>query len=338
MLIIGIESSCDETACAVINDKGELLSSVIHSQIDIHREYGGVVPEIAARAHLEQIEITVKTALSDADVTFDDISAVAAAAGPGLIGGVIVGVSVAKAIALSRNLPFIAVNHLEGHALSPMISNPELSFPYLLMLTSGGHCQLLEVLDVGEYRLLGATIDDAAGEAFDKVAKMLDLEYPGGPKIEQYAARGRKGRFNLPVPMQGKNNIDFSFSGLKTAARNLIESLPSLAEQDKADIAAAFQSSVIDEMTDRLKKGIREFKKHYPNGKYMVVAGGVAANTALREAMDKLARKNGLTFFAPAMQYCTDNGAMIAFAGLKRYEKGFFDGLDFKPRPHWDLF
>ena len=338
MLIIGIESSCDETACAVINDKGELLSSVIHSQIAIHREYGGVVPEIAARAHLEQIEITVKTALTDAGATFDDISAVAVAGGPGLIGGVIVGVTVAKAIALSRNLPFIAVNHLEGHALSPMISNPELSFPYLLMLTSGGHCQLLEVSDIGQYRLLGTTIDDAAGEAFDKVAKMLDLEYPGGPKIEQYAHKGRKGRFNLPVPMIGKANIDFSFSGLKTATRNLIESLPSLTEQDKSDIAAAFQDAVIAEMTDRLKKGIREFKNHYPNGKYMVVAGGVAANTALREAMDKLAGKNGLTFFAPAMQYCTDNGAMIAFAGLKRYEKGFFDSLGFRPRPHWDLF
>ncbi|OPZ77516.1 MAG: tRNA N6-adenosine threonylcarbamoyltransferase [Alphaproteobacteria bacterium ADurb.Bin438] len=338
MYLIGIESSCDETASAVINEKGEILSSVIYSQVDIHQIYGGVVPEIAARAHLEQIETTITKTLDEANISFKDLDAVAVASGPGLIGGVIVGVNFGKAIALSHNIPFIAVNHLEGHALSPMIGNSELKFPFLLMLSSGGHCQLLEVEDIEQYRLLGATIDDAAGEAFDKVAKMLGLDYPGGPKIEAHALKGEKGRFTLPIPMQGKHNMDFSFSGLKTATRHLIESLGEINEQDVCDISLAFQESVIAEILDRLKRGIEVFKQGNPNGKHLVVAGGVAANMALRNAMNELAIKNGLKFFAPPLKLCTDNGAMIAFAGLKRYEKGLFNELDFKPRPRWNLF
>jgi len=335
MFVLGIESSCDETAAAVVTERKELLSNVVFSQQE-HKAFGGVVPEIAARAHLQRVDDIVETAVKNAGIGFSDLSAVAAAGGPGLIGGVIVGVMTAKAIAAVHDIPFIAVNHLEGHALTARLT-ADISFPYLLFLTSGGHCQILAVENVGKYKRLGATIDDAAGEAFDKVAKMLGLGYPGGPMIERYAETGDDKRFDLPRPMVGKEGCDLSFSGLKTAVRRLIETSGTFSEKDKADMAACFQRAVSDEIVSRLKNGIKMFKKLYPDGKNLVVGGGVAANMALRRDLMALAEKNGMTFFAPPVRLCTDNGAMIAWAGMERFLKGSVDSLDFAPRPRWPL-
>lgn len=335
-IVMGIESSCDETACALVNDKKEILSSVVWSQYDEHRRFGGVVPEIAARAHLEKCDVLIKEALTKAGKDFSDLSAVAVAAGPGLIGGVLVGVMTAKAIAFCHNLPFIAVNHLEGHALTARLSNP-VQFPYLLLLTSGGHCQILIVEGVGKYKKLGATIDDSAGEAFDKVAKMLDIGYPGGPNLEKRAKLGDAKKYQFPVPMRGRAGCDFSFSGLKTAVRVCIEKHPDLSEQDKSDMCASFQLTVIKQMEDRLNHAIETFKKMYPNAKDLVVAGGVAANTALRTKLQEMATKNGLIFSAPPIQLCTDNGVMIAWAGMERHLLGLHDSFDFKARPRWGL-
>ncbi len=335
-IVMGIESSCDETACALVNDKGKILSSVVWSQYDEHRRFGGVVPEIAARAHLEKCDVLIKEALDKADKTFKDLSAVAVAAGPGLIGGVLVGVMTAKAIALCHKLPFIAVNHLEGHALTARLSSP-IQFPYLLLLTSGGHCQALIVEGVGKYKKLGATIDDSAGEAFDKVAKMLDIGYPGGPNLEKRAKLGDAKRFQFPVPMRGRVGCDFSFSGLKTAVRVCIERQEILTEQDKNDICASFQTAVIKQVEDRLKNAIQTFKELYPDAKDMVVAGGVAANTALRNKLQEIADKNSLIFSAPPIHLCTDNGVMIAWAGMERHKLGLHDDFDFKARPRWPL-
>ena len=335
-IVMGIESSCDETACALVNDKGEVLSSVVWSQYDEHRRFGGVVPEIAARAHLEKCDVLIKEALDKAGKTFADLSAVAVAGGPGLIGGVLVGVMTAKAIAFCHNLPFIAVNHLEGHALTARLSHP-VEFPYLLLLTSGGHCQVLIVEGVGKYKKLGATIDDSAGEAFDKVAKMLDIGYPGGPNLEKRAKLGDAKRFQFPVPMRGRAGCDFSFSGLKTAVRVCIERQETLTEQDKNDICASFQLAVIKQVEDRLKNAIQTFKELYPDAKDLVVAGGVAANTALRTKLQEIADKNKLIFSAPPIHLCTDNGVMIAWAGMERHKQGLYDTFDFKARPRWPL-
>lgn len=339
MLVMGIESSCDETACAIVSDKRELLSSVVWSQYDEHRRFGGVVPEIAARAHLEQVDIIVKEAMEQAGVDFKDLSAIAVAGGPGLIGGVMVGVVTAKAFALAHNLPFVAVNHLEGHALMSRFTN-DIEFPYLLMLTSGGHCQILAVEAPGKYEKLGGTIDDSAGEAFDKVAKMLNVGYPGGPNIEKAAFYGNPKRFILPYPMKGRVGCDFSFSGLKTAVRHQIEELEKIApltEQDKADMSASFQRTVVAIISDRLKNGIKIFKEKYPNGKHLVVSGGVAANTSLRDALQALAVKNKMEFAAPPLKLCTDNGVMIAWAGVERFRLGKTSSLAFKARPRWPL-
>ena len=286
MRVLGIESSCDETAAAVVTDRKELLSSVVFSQAE-HELFGGVVPEIAARAHLQKVGSIVQTALDQAGIGFKELDAVAASAGPGLIGGVIVGVMTAKAIAAVHNLPFIAVNHLEAHALTARLTQ-DVPFPYLLLLTSGGHCQILIAEGVGKFKRLGATVDDAAGEAFDKSAKMMGLGYPGGPKIEQYALSGDANRFELPRPMVGKSGCDLSFSGLKTAVRHIIEDFSPdgtienavLSERDKADLCACFQRAVLESLCSRLKNGIKIFKKEYPSGTHLVVAGGVAANTA----------------------------------------------------------
>lgn len=338
MYILGIESSCDETAAAVINEDKEILSSVVWTQLEEHKKFGGVVPEIAARAHLEKIDTIVTEALDKAGISFKDINAVAAAAGPGLIGGVIVGVMTAKAIAAVNNIPFIAVNHLEGHALAVRLVAP-VQFPFLLLLTSGGHCQILEVRGVGDYKKLGGTIDDAAGEAFDKVAKMLHLGYPGGPLVEKAAQNGNPARFKLPRPLKGKPNCDFSFSGLKTAVRHAIESLgEELTDTDKADISAAFQLAVVDVMKDRMTKAIAIFKEDYPEANDIVVAGGVAANKAIRTMLQELAEENEMTFSAPPLNLCTDNAAMIAGAGLERLKLGLVDALDFRPRPRWPLY
>lgn len=337
MIVMGIESSCDETACALVDDERHILSSVVWSQYDEHRRFGGVVPEIAARAHLEKIDILIQEALDKADKNFSDLSAVAVAGGPGLIGGVLVGVMTAKAIAMCHNLPFVAVNHLEGHALTVRLADSQVQFPYLLMLTSGGHCQILVVKGVGQYEKLGGTIDDSAGESFDKVAKMLNIGYPGGPNLEKRAKQGRIIKDLFPIPMKGKNNCDFSFSGLKTAVRFYIEKNQPLSEEQINDACASFQYAVTAEITDRLKRAIRIFHEKYPTGKHLVVAGGVAANQYLRDNLQKLADKNQLIFSAPPIQYCTDNGVMIALAGLERFQQGFVSPFDFKARPRWPL-
>ncbi len=336
MLVMGIESSCDETACAIVSDQKEVLSSVVWSQYDEHRRFGGVVPEIAARAHLEKCDMLIREALDKSGKTFSDLSAIAVAGGPGLIGGVLVGVMTAKSIALCHNLPFVAVNHLEGHALTVRLSHP-VSFPYLLLLTSGGHCQILIVKGVGQYEKLGATIDDSAGEAFDKVAKMLNIGYPGGPNLEKRAGQGDALKFAFPVPMKGRPGCDFSFSGLKTSVRTCIEKHAPLSEQDKSDICASFQSAVIKQMQDRLTHAVQVFKERYPDAQDLVVAGGVAANKSVRFMIQTLAEKNNLIFSAPPIGLCTDNGVMIAWAGLERFRLGLTSSLDFRARPRWPL-
>jgi len=342
MKILGIETSCDETAAAVVDDgqpAGQrILSNVVYSQLEEHRAYGGVVPEIAARAHLDVLDGVVRRALADADVTLDDIDGVAATAGPGLIGGVIVGVMMAKSLAAARDLPFLAVNHLEGHALTARLTD-DVAFPYLLLLVSGGHCQLLSVEGPGRYERLGGTIDDAVGEAFDKTAKMLGLGFPGGPAVEAAAANGDPKRFDLPRPLKGRPGCDFSFSGLKTAVRHAIVGLPEgpVSDTDAADICASFQAAVADVVTDRCAKAVARFHDRHPDGDTLVVAGGVAANTVLREALSALCALVGFRFVAPPQKLCTDNGAMIAWAGLERMRLGLTDGLDFAPRPRWPL-
>lgn len=336
MIVLGIESSCDETACALVNDERNILSSVVWSQYDEHRRFGGVVPEIAARAHLEKCDVLIQEALNKAGVSLSDIDAVAVAGGPGLIGGVLVGVMTAKAIALCHHKPFIAVNHLEGHALTVRLTAP-VQFPYLLMLTSGGHCQILIVKGVGQYEKLGGTIDDSAGEAFDKVAKMLDIGYPGGPNLEKRAVSGHAKRYDFPVPMRGREGCDFSFSGLKTAVRVCIDKSGPLTDSDKNDICAAFQTAVVKQMQDRLEHALATFRSRYPQARDLVVAGGVAANGAVRSMIQGLADKNGMIFSAPPIGLCTDNGVMIAWAGLERFRLGLTDSFDFRPRPRWPL-
>ncbi len=343
MIVLGIETSCDETAAAIVGDDGEILADVVLSQLDQHRPFGGVVPELAARAHLENIDALISRALDEARVGFEDLTAVAATGGPGLIGGVIVGVMTGKAIAAVRGLPFIAVNHLEGHALSARLSQRSLAFPYLLLLVSGGHCQLLIVEGAGRYQRLGTTIDDALGEAFDKVAKMLGLGYPGGPAVERQALGGDAGRFDLPRPMKGRAGCDFSFSGLKTAVRHAALALPEgpLQEQDVADLCASFQAAAADALADRTANALAEFKARHPLGETLVVAGGVAANSALRHRLGALAADHGVRLVAPPVELCTDNGAMIAWAGIERIRAmgigAAADGLDFAPRPRWPL-
>jgi len=344
MIILGIESSCDETAASIINEKKEILAEVIFTQLEEHKKYGGVVPEIAARAHLEYIDKIIEDTMKEANLKFEDLDAVAAAAGPGLIGGVVVGVMTAKAIALAHNKPFIAVNHLEGHALSPRISE-DVKFPYLLLLVSGGHCQILIVKAPGDYERLGTTIDDAAGEAYDKVSKMLGLGYPGGPIIEKMAKTGDEKRFKLPRPLKGKDGCNLSFSGLKTAVRKIIERYSedgmlnnaNIPDQDLHDICASFQLAVAESLTNKLKLAIDIFKEKHPEGKDMVVGGGVAANQYIRAKLDELAKDNNLVFSAPPIRLCTDNGTMIAWAGLERFRVGIEDSLDFRPRPRWPL-
>jgi N6-L-threonylcarbamoyladenine synthase len=338
MLVLGIETSCDETAAAVVSDAAPLIrSNVVFSQLAEHSPYGGIVPEVAARAHLTHLDPVIARALTEAGVGFDDLDAVAATGGPGLIGGVIVGVTEGKAIALARGLPFVAVNHLEGHALSARFIAP-VEFPFLLLLVSGGHCQLQIVEGIGRYRRLGTTIDDAAGEAFDKGAKLLGLGYPGGPAIEHAAAAGNAKRTPLPKPMVGREGCDFSFSGLKTALRLAVEKRgDALLPGDQADLAASLQESIIASLADRTRHAIALFRDQYPDGKTLVVAGGVAANTALRQRLTDLAARAGLDFVAPPLSLCTDNGAMIAWAGLERLKAGLVDALDFAPRPRWPL-
>jgi N6-L-threonylcarbamoyladenine synthase len=341
MIILGIETSCDDTAAAVVTDDGKprILANAVHTQLDEHRPYGGVVPEIAARAHLELLDPLIRRAMEEAGIGFDALDGVAFTGGPGLIGGVIVGTMTAKAIALVHGLPLLAVNHLEGHALTARLTD-DVAFPYLLLLVSGGHCQLLIVEGVGRYRRLGTTIDDAAGEAFDKSAKLLGLGYPGGPAIERAAATGDATRFALPRPMKGRAGCDFSFSGLKTAVRLAVEKLggtDALAAGDVADLAASLQAAIAEAIVDRTAHAIERLRAAHPAGSTLVVAGGVAANTALRRGLAALAGQAGLAFVAPPLALCTDNAAMIAWAGLERLRLGLTDDLDFAPRPRWPL-
>ena len=343
MIVLGIESSCDETAAAIVNDKKEILGEALISQEE-HIAFGGVVPEIAARSHLEHIDNIVENCLAKAKLKLSDIDAVAASAGPGLIGGVVVGVMTAKALSISLNKPFVAVNHLEGHALAARISN-DVDFPYLLLLVSGGHCQILVVKDVDNYERLGTTIDDAVGEAFDKVAKMLGLGYPGGPAVEKQALSGNEKRFTLPQPLIASKDCNLSFSGLKTAVRKIIETYSpdgdithaNIPSEDISDICACFQYTATKCLCNKLERAISYFKANYPQGKHLVVSGGVASNTYLRSKLQNLADKNNMIFAAPPIRFCTDNGVMVAWAGLERYKKGLISPLDFKPRPRWPL-
>jgi len=340
MNVLGIETTCDETAAAIIrlrpDGTGEILADEVMSQIAAHAAYGGVVPEIAARAHVEIVDSLVARALRKAEIRAMDLDGIAAAAGPGLIGGVLVGLMTGKGIALAANKPFLAINHLEAHALVARI-NGRLAFPYLLLLASGGHTQILAVKGVGDYERLGATVDDAIGEAFDKTAKMLGLPYPGGPAIEAAARDGDPLRFALPRPMIGRPNADFSLSGLKTATRQTAQAIAPLRPRDVADLAASFQAAVVDVIEDRMRVGLGRFRKSAGAAKAIVIAGGVAANGAIREAMGRFCAQAGVPLFAPPQNLCTDNGAMIAWAGIERLRRGLVDDLSAPARPRWPL-
>jgi N6-L-threonylcarbamoyladenine synthase len=338
LTVLGIETSCDETAAAVVRVEGgraRVLSSVVSSQIAEHAPFGGVVPEIAARAHVEQIDGVIARAMEGAGVDFGQIDGVAATAGPGLVGGVMVGLSAGKAIALARGLPLMAINHLEGHAVSARLTDG-VDYPFLLLLVSGGHCQLLAVDGVGACRRLGSTIDDAAGEAFDKIAKTLGLPYPGGPALERLAEGGDAARFTLPRALLGRKDCDFSFSGLKTAAARLAERLET--DDERRDLAAAVQAAIARQLAERSDRAMALYTQtHGGAGLRFVVAGGVAANRTVRRALEATAAARGFSFAAPALAYCTDNAAMIALAGAERLALGLVDGLDAAARPRWPL-
>jgi len=340
MLVLGIETTCDETAAAVVerHDDGRavILANVVLSQIAEHAAFGGVVPEIAARAHVEALDLIVATAMADAGRDFGALDGVAAAAGPGLIGGVIVGLTTAKAIAMVHEKPLIAVNHLEAHALTARLTDGT-AFPYCLFLASGGHTQIVAVRGVGDYVRLGTTRDDAIGEAFDKTAKLLGLGYPGGPRVEQEAAKGDRGRFILPRPMIGRQDADFSLSGLKTALRLEAEKIAPLTDRDVADLCASFQAAVVDMVVDRLRHGLRMFRQRFGAPSALVAAGGVAANQALRHALLEMAAHDEVALVVPPPALCTDNAAMIAWAGAERLVHGLHDTLDTPPRARWPL-
>jgi N6-L-threonylcarbamoyladenine synthase len=340
MLVLGIETTCDGTAAAVVRrdpeGRGEILSDIVLSQTEKHAAFGGVVPEIAARAHVEVLDHVIAKAMSEAGLDFPALDGVAAAAGPGLIGGVIVGLTMAKAIALVAKKPLIAVNHLEAHALTARLPDG-VAFPYLLFLASGGHTQLVAVLDVAKYVRLGTTVDDAMGEAFDKTAKLLGLPYPGGPHVEQEAAGGNAARFALPRPMLGRSEPNFSLSGLKTALRLEAEKIAPLSGRDVADLCASFQQAVVAVAADRLRAGLSVFRERFGAPSAIVVAGGVAANQAIRRALDRVARTADTNLIAPPPNLCTDNGAMIAWAGAERLARGLTDSLEASPRARWPL-
>ncbi|HXY90683.1 MAG TPA: tRNA (adenosine(37)-N6)-threonylcarbamoyltransferase complex transferase subunit TsaD [Xanthobacteraceae bacterium] len=340
MLVLGIETTCDETAAAVVErderGEGHIRANVVLSQLEAHQAYGGVVPEIAARAHVEALDEVIETALDQAGTNISRLDAVAASAGPGLIGGVIVGLTTAKAIALVIGKPLIAVNHLEAHALTARLTH-KLDFPYLLLLVSGGHTQLVSVEGIGEYRRIGGTRDDAVGEAFDKTAKLLGLPYPGGPAVERCAKDGDSARFKLPRPMFGEPLPDFSLSGLKTAVRLEAQKIAPISRQDIADLCASFQAAVIDVIVDRVERAVEILRAGGREPNAIVVAGGVAANRAIRAVMEEVARALGVPLVIPPPELCADNGAMVAWAGAERLARGLTDPLDAKPRARWPL-
>ncbi len=342
MTVLGLETSCDETAASVVrlaaDGSTEVLSSVIHSQIEDHAAYGGVVPEIAARSHVEMIEGVAARAMADAGIGYSDLDGVGATAGPGLVGGVMVGLGFGKAVALARSLPFVAVNHLEGHAVSARLG-ARVAYPFLLLLVSGGHCQLLEVRGIGDMSRLGTTIDDAAGEAFDKIAKAMALGYPGGPALERLAAQSRErggdgSRFALPRALLGRKDCDFSFSGLKTAASRIAQTLET--DQDRADLADAVQSAIARQLSERTDRAMADYVERH-EARTLVVAGGVAANRTVRRVLEEAAARRGFGFVAPPLVYCTDNAAMIALAGAERLRLGLVSDIDAPARPRWPL-
>jgi len=347
ILCIGIESSCDETSAAIVDSDRNILSHIIYSQIPEHQKYGGVVPELAARAHILAIDEVINLALSRANKKIDDVDVIAATAGPGLIGGVLIGWMAATGMAQSTGKPLVAVNHLEGHALVPRLcatsaddrkTDTNVEFPYLLMIASGGHCQILLVRNVGQYDLVGQTLDDSAGEAFDKVAKMLGLGYPGGPIVDAHAKLGNPRSFDLPRPLTDKPGCDFSFSGIKTAARTILGKYNTPYSEDFInDFCASFQASVVDCIINRLNNAMKTpiVREYAP--KTLVVAGGVAKNSAIRNAMQDLANRHNMIFAAPPMNLCTDNGAMIAWAGIENYRVGKIVHKPIAPRPRWPL-
>src|SRR6202790_3470290 len=338
MLVLGIETTCAEPAAAGGERQGDggggVLANIVRSQTSEHARFGGVVPEIAARAHVDLLDGIVGSAMKEAGLGFAQLSAVAAAAGPGLIGGVIVGLTTAKAIAMVHDTPLIAVNHLEAHALTPRLTCA-LAFPYCLFLASGGHTQIVAVIGVGKYVRLGTTVDDAMGEAFDKVAKMLGLPYPGGPEVERAAAGGDAKRFAFPRPMLGRPDANFSLSGLKTAVRNEANRLTPLEPQDIRDLCASFQAAVLDSTADRLSIGLKLFHQQFGPPRALVAAGGVAANQAIRGALQDVAARAQTTLIIPPPALCTDNGAMIAWAGAERLALGLVDPMDTAPRARW---
>ncbi|PIB26711.1 tRNA (adenosine(37)-N6)-threonylcarbamoyltransferase complex transferase subunit TsaD [Amylibacter kogurei] len=342
--ILGIESSCDDTAAAILqqsNGKGVILSSVVSGQEDLHAAFGGVVPEIAARAHVERLDLCVEKAIADAQISLSEIDAIAVTAGPGLIGGVISGVMCAKGLAAGLNKPLIGVNHLAGHALTPRMTDG-IAYPYLMLLVSGGHCQFLAVQSVEKFTRLGGTIDDAPGEAFDKTAKLLALGYPGGPLVEKAALAGDPARFKFPRPLLDRAGCDMSFSGLKTALRRARDQIVSekggISKQDRSDLCASFQMAAADTLAEKTRRACLAFldlsKAHSPT---IAVAGGVAANGVIRGKLEQVAKDAGFDFLAPPMKYCTDNAAMIAWAGLERFNAGYSDDMTLAARPRWPL-
>jgi N6-L-threonylcarbamoyladenine synthase len=340
MVVLGIETTCDETAAAVVerldDGSGRILSDVVLSQVNEHAAFGGVVPEIASRAHVEMLDRVIAKAMADAGKGYGDIDGVAAAAGPGLIGGVIVGLTTAKAIAMVTGKPLLAINHLEAHALTARLTD-KLTFPYCLFLASGGHTQIVSVQAVGSYTRLGTTVDDAIGEAFDKTAKLLGLGFPGGPQVEKEAERGNPTRFTLPRPMHGRPEPDFSLSGLKTALRLEAEKVAPLSGQDVADLCASFQQAIVEIILDRLRAGVRRFRAQFGPPTALVAAGGVAANQAVRKVLQRTAFEAGIPLIVPPPELCTDNGAMIAWAGAERLALKLTDKLETAPRARWPL-
>ena len=340
--VLGIESSCDETAVSIVRLKdkkdGEILSNIVFSQIDEHLPYGGVVPEIASRSHVESLGPLIDRALNEASLKLSNIDGIAATAGPGLVGGLIVGLTTAKGIALGANIPLVGVNHLEGHALTPLLTN-KISFPYILLLISGGHTQLILVKDLGEYIQLGTTLDDAVGEAFDKAAKFLDLGYPGGPALEKISREGSKNRFNFPRPLLKSQDCNFSFSGLKTSLIREVKEIEPLTQNDLADLASSYQQAIIDCLKAKSDRAISMAKDEYKDLdiNYFVASGGVASNKAIGESLNELAVENNMEFVAPPIKFCTDNAAMIAWAGGLRLLSGQKDNLEISVKSRWPL-
>ncbi|MFT4632714.1 MAG: N6-L-threonylcarbamoyladenine synthase [Candidatus Pseudothioglobus sp.] len=336
MRVLGIETSCDETGVAVYDDSRGLLADLLYSQVDLHAEYGGVVPELASRDHIRKTLPMIHEAMTQSHSKPDDIDGIAYTAGPGLVGALMVGASIAKSLAFAWQVPAIGIHHMEGHLLAPMLDTgltaerPE--YPFLALLISGGHTQLMSCQSLGQYQLLGESLDDAAGEAFDKVAKMLGLPYPGGPAIERLAHQGTPKRFRFPRPMTDRPGLDFSFSGLKTFTMNTLKALPNPTAQDKADVALAFQTAVADTLRIKCKRAAEQ-----TGLKQMIIAGGVSANQALRAALQSVTQSTGCKIYYPALKLCTDNGAMIAYAGMQHLNKGHSEPLDIIVRPRWPM-